>query len=52
MANLQASQLFDISGFTALVTGGGSGIGLMVRYIGGFLADCKISNTDCTWPGE
>jgi NAD(P)-dependent dehydrogenase (short-subunit alcohol dehydrogenase family) len=28
---LQASHLFDISGFVALVTGGGTGIGLMVR---------------------
>ncbi|KAF8588555.1 short-chain dehydrogenase [Ramaria rubella] len=30
MASLQASRLFDISGFTALVTGGGTGIGLMI----------------------
>lgn len=27
--NLQASKLFDLSGWTTVVTGGGTGIGLM-----------------------
>ncbi|KAF8516297.1 short-chain dehydrogenase [Hysterangium stoloniferum] len=29
-SSLQASQLFDVSGFVAIVTGGGTGIGLMI----------------------
>jgi len=30
MSNLLASKLFDITGFVAIVTGGGTGIGLMI----------------------
>lgn len=52
MATLQASQLFDVSGFIALVTGGGSGIGLMVRVRGWFFASYQTSNIDRARLGE
>jgi hypothetical protein len=61
MATLQASQLFDVSGFIALVTGGGSGIGLMVRPLAtrlGATSESEVdfvlvaTNLDCTRSGE